>query len=172
VNRLRVLVATIAIAAMPGLARPASAQERPSPVAELHAGTLFFADDSVVKETFLGGAGRFYVLPRIGIGPEIAYIRGRNHSHLMLTGNMTFDVLGPVNGRPASMTPYLVAGGGLFQTREQFPGEIFTHTEGAFTAGGGVRARVGSVVTVGAEARVGWELHLRVNALVGIRLGD
>jgi hypothetical protein len=172
VNRSRVLLATIAIVAMPGPARPASAQERPSPVAELHAGTLLFADDSVVKENFLGGAGRLYVLPRIGIGPEIAYIRGRNHSHLMLTGNMTFDVLGPVNRRPARMTPYLVAGGGLFQTREQFPGEIFTHTEGAFTAGGGVRARVGSVVTVGAEARVGWELHLRVNALVGIRLGD
>jgi hypothetical protein len=26
-------------------------------------------------------------------------------------------------------------------------------------------------VFVGAEARVGWELHVRVNGLVGVRLG-
>ena len=38
-------------------------------------------------------------------------------------------------------------------------------------AGGGVRALVGKAVIVGAEARVGWELHLRVNGLLGIQLG-
>jgi hypothetical protein len=173
VNRLTVrLLATIATVAMFGLAAgPASAQERPAPVAEVHGGTLLFADDSVVKENFIGGAGRFYVQPRVSIGPEIAYISGRRHSHLMLTANLTFDLLSPVNGQPRRVTPFVVAGGGLFQTREQFPGEIFTHTEGAFTAGGGVRARVGSVVTVGGEARIGWELHLRFSALVGVRLG-
>jgi hypothetical protein len=153
------------------LSRAADAQERPAPVAELHGGTLLFPDDSVVKENFIGGAGRFYVTPRIGIGPEVAYISGKRHSHLMLTGNMTFDMLGPVNGRPARVTPFLVAGGGLFRTREEFFSDIATHTEGAFTAGGGVRASIGDVVTVGGEVRVGWELHLRINALVGIRLG-
>ena len=172
VTRLRLhLLATFAVAAALGLARPASAQERPAPVVEVHAGTLFFADDSVVKEHFIGGAGRFHLLPRISIGPEIAYISGRRHSHLMLTGNLTFDILRPVNNQPRRVTPFVVAGGGLFQTREQFPGETFTHTEGAFTAGGGIRARVGDVVTLGAEARIGWELHIRVNALVGVRLG-
>jgi hypothetical protein len=69
------------------------------------------------------------------------------------------------------VTPFLVAGAGLFRTRQEFPRDIFTHTEGAFTAGGGVRARVGDVVTVGGEVRLGWELHLRFNAVVGIRLG-
>ena len=36
--------------------------------------------------------------------------------------------------------------------------------------GGGVRARVSDRVILGAEARVGWETHLRVNGFVGFTL--
>ena len=169
-NRRVLRIAAIAalVAALPP---PAAAQERPAPVAELHGGALVFADDGFPRENFLGGAARLYVLPRVSVGPELAYISGRNHSHLMLTGNVTFDVLSPSNGRPAPVTPFIVAGGGLFQTREQFTRERFTSAEGAFTAGGGVRALIGDLVTVGGEVRVGWELHLRVSALVGIQMG-
>jgi hypothetical protein len=155
------------------LARSAAAQgkERPGPVAELAAGALNFADDGVVREGFVGGAARFYVLPRISVGPEIAYIDGRSHSHLMVTGNVTFDLVRPVNGEPRAVTPFAVVGGGLFQTRELFPNrEVFTSADGAFTAGGGVRAVVGKYVVVGAEARIGWELHIRLNGMVGVRL--
>jgi hypothetical protein len=106
------------------------------------------------------------------VGPEIAYIQGENHSHLMLTGNVTFDFVRAVNGEPRQITPFAVVGGGLFRTREPFPNnEVFTSSEGAFTAGGGVRALVGKYVIVGAEARIGWELHIRLNGLVGVRLG-
>jgi Outer membrane protein beta-barrel domain len=151
----------------------ASAEEHPRPAVELAAGALLFADDGVVKEGFVGGTARFYVLPRISIGPEIAYIQGERHHHVMLTGNLTFDFLDPLSGgRPRSLTPYAVVGAGVFQTKQQFPNnDTFTSSEGAFTAGGGVRARVGNAVTVGAEARVGWELHLRVNGTIGIQLG-
>ena len=91
----------------------------------------------------------------------------------MLTGNVTFDFVDPLSGgQLRSVTPYAVVGTGLFQTKQQFPNnDTFTSSEGAFTAGGGVRARVGKSVTVGAEARVGWELHLRVNGTIGIQLG-
>ena len=65
----------------------------------------------------------------------------------MLTGNLTFDVIAPTAGRPAPITPFLVVGGGMFQTRESSANEDFTHTEGAFTAGGGVRAAMGDRVT-------------------------
>jgi opacity protein-like surface antigen len=70
--------------------------------------------------------------------------------------------------------PFVVAGGGLFQTSENQPltGGAFRHNEGAFTAGGGVRALVSDRVIVGAEARVGWETHVRVNGFVGFRLGS
>jgi hypothetical protein len=153
------------------LAGSVAAQSRPQPVGEISAGPVLFADDGVVTEPFVGGALRVYVSPRLGIGPELVAIRGDSHSHLMLTGNLTFDVLGPVKGRAREITPFLVAGGGLFTTRDRFTTGTYTSTEGAFTAGGGVRARVGDRLTIGADARVGWELHLRLNAVIGVRLG-
>ena len=160
----------IALLAAP-LATPSAAQERPGTAADVAAGALLFPDDGTVTEGFVGGALRYYVSPRISVGPEVAYVRGDRHSHVMLTGNVNVDLLGPINGRPRPVTPFAVVGGGLFQTREQFRSETFTSTEGAFTAGGGVRALVGDRVTIGAEARVGWELHMRLNGTVGIRLG-
>jgi hypothetical protein len=124
-----------------------------------------------VKEGLVGGAARFYVSPRISVGPEFAHIQGENHSHLMLTGNVTMDILSPINGEPRKVTPFAVVGGGLFQTRQRFPNNAaFTSSEGAFTAGGGVRALVGRRLIVGAEARMGWELHIRVNGMIGVRL--
>ena len=61
--------ATVAIAVLLWpLARPVASQERQSPAAEFAAGALLFADDGVVREGFLGGAARFYVLPRSALG--------------------------------------------------------------------------------------------------------
>lgn len=164
----RLLLCVLAAAAM--TARP-FAQERPAPVVEIAAGWLSFPDDGVVREAMVGGAARWYVSPRLGIGPEISYISGRNHSHFIATGNLTWDILSPSSGPPRPVTPFLVAGGGLYQTREQFQVGPYRSGEGAFTAGGGIRARVGDRVTAGVDARIGWELHLRVNGLVGVRLG-
>ena len=164
--------ATAWIALVLLMASPAAAQERPAPAAELAAGTLFFADDGVVREGFVGGAARLYVLPRVSVGPEISFVEGANHSHLILTGNVTFDFLGPVAGRPRRVTPFVVAGGGLYRTREPFPfNEVFTSTEGAFTAGGGIRTRLGERGFAGVEARVGWELHFRLSGLIGLHFG-
>lgn len=151
--------------------RIAAAQERPAPVAELAAGTIDSPDNGTDRHGFIGGAVRFYVLPRISIGPEFAYVTGERRSRRMLTGNLTFDLVRPTNGQARPFTSFAVVGGGLFQTREEFPREVYTSSEGAFTAGGGVRARVTDRVGVGAEARLGWELHVRVNALVTVRLG-
>lgn len=150
--------------------RAAEAQERPAPTVEFAFGTLLFADDGIVGEGFGGGAGHFYLSPRVSVGPEIAFIQGQNHSHFMATANLTCDLVAPLSGR-RPVTPFVVLGGGLFQTHEHFPVGDFTSTEGAFTAGGGVRALLGNRVTAGVEARVGWEAHIRVNGFVGIRLG-
>ena len=149
----------------------AAAQDRPAPAIEFAGGVLLFPDDGTVTEGMAGGAGRFYLSPRISIGPEIAFIQGDSHTHLMLTGNVTFDLAAPVNGEPAAVTPFVVIGAGLFRTRESFLPDNFTSSEGAFTAGGGIRVRAGRRVFVGAEARIGWELHIRLNGLAGVRLG-
>lgn len=160
-----------ALLAVP-LTHNAVAQDRPAPAVELAVGSVGFADDGIVFETLVGGSARVYRLPRVSVGPEIAYIKGGNHSHLMLTGNVTFDFLRPANGRPRRVTPYAVIGGGLFQTRQEFPRTgLYTSSEGAFTAGGGVRGLVGDRVTVGADARIGWELHLRLSGTIGVQRG-
>ena len=139
---------------------------------ELAAGALLFSDDAVVAEGFVGGSGRVYLTPRISVGPEVSYVSGDNHSHFILTGNVTFDLVHPAGGRPRVVTPFVTLGAGLFGTSEVFPDiETFTSTEGAFTAGGGVRTLIGQRVFIGAEARVGWELHVRLNALIGVQFG-
>jgi hypothetical protein len=167
---MKVAIGAFVLLAAP-LADPAAAQDRPGPMVELAAGWVGFADDGIVSEGLIGGAVRLYLRPRLSVGPEIASIHGENHSHLMVTGNVTCDLLSPINGRSRQINPFVIAGGGLFQTRERFFNETFTSSEGAFTAGGGVRALVGNRVTIGVEARVGWELHLRINGLVGLHLG-
>jgi hypothetical protein len=169
-TRFRLVIGAFVLLVAP-MADLATAQNRPGPAAEFAAGWVGFADDGVVSESLVGGAVRLYLRPRLSVGPEVVYIHGDNHSHLMVTGNATWDLLAPTNGRPPSITPFVVVGGGMFQTRERFPSGAFTSSEGGFTAGGGVRAVVGDRVTIGTDARVGWELHLRVSGLVGLRLG-
>lgn len=154
------------VALLPGRA---FAQDRPRAAAELSAGWVGFADDGVVGEGMVGGTARWYMSPRVSVGPEVLFIQGSNHSHFVLTGNVNVDLLSPVDGRPRAVTPFLVAGGGLFLTRETFLNGPFTSTEGAFTAGGGVRARAGDHLTFGVDSRIGWELHVRVNGFVGIQ---
>jgi len=156
---------------MAALVSPALAQNRPGPAVEFTAGWVGFADDGIVSESLVGGTARLYLLPRISVGPEIAYIRGSNHSHLILTGNLTCDLLSPRNGRARPVSPFVVVGGGLFQTREHLFNGAYTSSEGAFTAGGGVRALVADRVTLGFEVRAGWEPHIRINGLIGLQLG-
>ena len=147
----------------------AKAQERPAPVVDLTAAWIGFADDAVVSEAGFGGALRWYVSPRIALGPELIYIRGDSHNHFVLTGNLTWDVL-PQATHPAA-TPFLVVGAGMFQTHETFFDDAVTSSEGAFTAGGGIRSRIADRVSVGVDARIGWELHVRSGGFVAISVG-
>ena len=164
-DRIRIssIVLVTLLLAMPEMAL---AQDPPPASVDLQAGWIGFADDGIVSETMFAGAMRWYASPRVAIGPELIYIAGGNHSHFVVTGNATFDLL-----RDRRVTPFLVAGGGLFQTREDFPGmPSFTSNEGAFTAGGGVRVAAGDRITLGVDVRMGWEPHLRINGVLGIRL--
>ena len=157
------------------LANPVFAQtfdSRPAPAVEFLAGYAGFADDATIDHGIAGVAARVYLTPRLAIGPEAVYMWGpRSDRDLYLTGNLTFDVLPPRDGRPRAVTPFLVAGGGFFQHGDRFGGRTFTSYEGAFTAGGGVRGWITDRVYTFGDLRIGWELHMRVNAGVGIRLG-
>jgi hypothetical protein len=164
---LRVMCVIVLFSSLTG---SAAAQERPAAAVEGSVGWIGFADDGVVSEGMIGADVRWYLSPRVSVGPEVVYISGRNHSHLVATGNVTYDVM----AAPADVTPrltvFVVGGAGLFQTRETFFSGPYTSREGAFTAGGGVRGAVSNRMTVGVDARIGWELHIRVNGFVGVRL--
>jgi hypothetical protein len=137
-----------------------------SPSIDIAGAWVAFPDDGTVNETLIGGAARWHVSPRLSIGPEVVYIQGTSHDHLVVTGNLVFDF------RPArSMQPFLVVGGGMFQTHEEFFDDAVTSREGAFTAGGGVRAPITDRVSVGVDARIGWEPHIRIGGFVTLRLG-
>jgi hypothetical protein len=164
-HRITVVVAALILSAL-----PVSAQDRPSPALDLTAGWIGFADDGVVSEFPIGGGFRWYLSPRISIGPELIFISGESHSHQVVTGNLTFDVLAPRNGVPR-VTPFIVVGGGMFRTSEEFASGPYSSTEGAFTVGGGIRAPVGDRVAIGADARLGWEAHVRITGFVSVGLG-
>jgi hypothetical protein len=155
-----------------GAASAQTLEERPAPALEFLAGYAGFVDDATIDHSIVGAAARIYLTPRLAVGPELVYMRGPNWDRdLFLTGNLTFDVLPPRNGRPRRVSPFLVAGGGFFQHSDRFGALGFTSYEGAFTAGGGVRGWISDRVYALADLRFGWELHSRVNAGVGVALG-
>src|SRR5262245_52530330 len=94
----RILIGTLVLTAL-SMAGPMLAQTRQFPQLEFAAGSLLFPDDGIVNEGFYGANLRLYVTPRVSVGPEIAYISGEGHNHLMLTGNVTYDFLSPLGGR-------------------------------------------------------------------------
>lgn len=161
-------------ALMLGTAVTAAAQDaaRPAPVVEGSVGWAGFGDEGIVHHTLFGAGARVYVSRRVSIGPEVQYMVGPGSDRdLILTGNVIFDVLGPMAAKPRRTTPYLVAGGGLFRHTQRFFSGTSTSTEGAFTVGAGVRTWLNDRVFAAVDARLGWEPHLRVAGTVGVALG-
>lgn len=147
---------------------PATAQERPRPALEGTFGWAGFVDDNTVHHKVIGAAGRFYLTPRLGVGPEITYMVGPGDDRdVIVTGNLTFDLRSP----GSRATPFLVVGGGLFHHRDRFGPSTFSSTEGSLTGGGGARVWVNDRVYIAPEVRIGWEPHLRITVAVGVRLG-
>jgi len=148
-------------------AQESAAQPAPGWAVEGSAGWALFVDAPI--HWLAGAGGRFYLTPRLAVGPEVVYMKGPGTDRdLMLTGNLTFDVLR--SGAPGRIVnPYVVVGGGLFQHRDEFASRTFTASDPAFTAGGGVRFALTHRLYVAPEARLGGELHVRSGISVGYR---
>jgi hypothetical protein len=161
----------IAAAALAGIVLTTSGAafaQTPQAAAEGFLGHAGFLDNATINHSVAGGGARWYVLPRVAIGPELVYFKGpREDRDLVVTGNVTFDFFaGP------RITPFLVAGAGIFRHSETFGAQTFTSTEGSFTAGGGVRVPVGDRLYIAPEFRLGWEPHYRVTVALGWRFGE
>jgi hypothetical protein len=167
-NRRPALLA-LTLVLIAGRAFAQSPDPRPGPAVEFLAGYAGFVDDATIDHSIFGAAGRVYLTPRLAIGPELVYMVGPNSDRdLYLTGNLTFDVMRPRQGRPRRVTPFLVAGGGFFQHSDRVGTFNYTTYEGAFTGGGGVRGWITDRVYALGDVRFGWELHMRLNGGIGI----
>lgn len=163
----------LAAALMLGTAATAAAQDaaRPAPVVEGAVGWAGFGDEGIVHHTLFGAGARVYLSPRFSIGPEVQYMVGPGSDRdLILTGNVMVDVLAPTAGKPRRTTPYVVVGGGLFRHTQQFFSGTATSTEGAFTAGVGLRTWLNDRVFAAVDGRIGWEPHLRLAGTIGVAL--
>ena len=64
------------------------------------------------------------------------------------------------------VSPYFVADAGAMLHGDRFPRGAYWSSEGAVSAGGGVRINVSPRVSIAPEVRLGWEPHMRIGALV------
>lgn len=163
--------ALLAILALPGTARAQEARW----ALDGSVGYVGLVDDATDHLLLTGGSGRVYVSPRISLGPEFVVMTGAGRGDgpdraLMLTGNLVFDLLALPVGGPRQVTPYLLGGLGFYWQRQLLLTGPFWSNDPAFTAGGGVRARVGPRMLVAGEYRVGWELHQRISGTVTFEL--
>ena len=161
-------IATLSIAAVLAAA-PAGAQ--PAVAAEALAGQSAFVDESPIGHFVLGGAARVHLAPRHSLGPEVVYMRGpESDRDWFMTVNYTFDFVPQGEGQARRrVNPFLVAGGGVMWHSDRFGSRTFSSSEGAFTAGGGVRVWLTDHVYALGEVRAGWEPHVRFNGGVGVR---
>ena len=166
-KRIQYSLTTLMVAMLMAMPCYAQSSERPSPAAEVFAGHGGFLDDSVIPHTVLGGAARFYLTRRIGVGPEFVYMWGpRFDRDLFLTGNMTWDVLSPRATNPRAVSPFVVVGAGLFR----HIGEFRSGSQWGFTTGGGTRVRINDRLYSVVDFRMGWELHYRITGGIGVNL--
>ena len=165
-------------ATLSGVGQPVLAQDKPAPIVEALVGRSGFIDEVWDYFSTIGGGARVFVTPRLAIGPEVAYLSGkedgREASNLTVTANMTFDIVRDDGRRP--IVPYLVAGGGYLRQKTLVgsgPGSTalvpFTSSEGTMSAGVGARIALGSHMFVAPEFRLGWEPETRIAVTIGMR---
>ena len=175
--RSRILTFLTIVAVLFFMPKRLLAQDRPAPIVEAVVGWSGFIDEAWDYFTTVGGGVRWFVTPRLAIGPEGSYLSGKfEASSVIITGNITFDFIRDDGRR--RVVPYLAAGGGYMRQKTLVgtgPGSTAraTFTSSEATASGGIGARIalGSHVFVAPEFRLGWEPETRIAVTIGIRPG-
>ena len=103
------------------VSRGADAQDAPPPAAVETWGGYATVEDSGIHA--LAGAGmRFYVSPRVSLSPRVRYARTfgdtpDEHTDLYLETALTYEFRSPANGRPRTVSPFLLVSGGMSRSR-------------------------------------------------------
>jgi hypothetical protein len=169
--QIRILVLTLAfgMVLMASSAEAQSTRKGGPDAVEVFAGYAGFVDDATIDHAVFGGAGRFYISPRVSLGPEVTYMRGPDLDRdLFVMGNLTWDMIPSRVSRPPRVTPFLIAGAGFFLHQDRYLDSW--GSEGAFSAGGGVRVWLTDRAYALVDVRIGWELHTRITGGIGIGL--
>ena len=170
--RILLLIGAV-LAAAPAAAQdtllPAAFHTGPAVSAEVITGWAGFVDDAMINHAVLGGSARMQLGRRLSVGPELAWMRGPGSDRdLFITGNVIFDFRQQAPGYPPRVSPFVVIGAGGFRHSDRFATEVVSSWEGAITGGGGVRVMLNQTVFAVAEARIGWEPHLRITGGIGV----
>jgi hypothetical protein len=162
-----------ALAAALLLVLPAlAAAQSPSWTGTLTAGWTGVVDDSTKNYLVLGGSLLKQVTPRLRFGPELTVLRNASlitDRVIVVTANVTYDLRKSAPDVRGGVVPFLVGGGGVMFGRDRVNNGPFWWRDPAFTGGLGVRVSLNDMAEVGAEYRLGWELHQRVTASLGMK---
>jgi hypothetical protein len=161
---LRYAISSIlAVLSLLGSGTASYAQETPSRLAvDVSAGYAAFVDEAPIEHFTLGGGVSWRLTPKVSIGPEVVFMRGPDDDRdIFLTGKVIVDFM---PGRLVS--PYFVADGGAMLHGDRFVSGPYWSSEGAVSAGGGVRFNVTPHVSIAPELRIGWESHMRLGAML------
>ena len=157
------IFSTFIVFALLGPGTASYAQETPSRLAvDVSGGHSAFADEIPVGHFTIGGGVRWSLTPKVSVGPEVVFMRGPGEDRdVFLTGKVIVDFM---PGRLVS--PYFVADAGAMLHGDQFPRGPYWSSEGAVSAGGGVRINVTPHISISPEFRIGWEPHARLGAVL------
>lgn len=157
-------------------ARAVQAQQPAVASIEIVTGHAGYVDEVWDNRIVLGGLARLVLTPRLALGPEVLYQRGRDDAHeLLVTGTATYDLRAAAVDR--RVTPFIVVGAGVARRSSlvgRGPGVpgLQTYVSTEFTASGGLGVRVAATsrVYVAGDVRLGWEPERRVTLSLGWRL--
>lgn len=149
-------------------------EDAPSPKVEVKAivgGAVF----DEVGHPMVGAALRYYVTKRVGIEPEVLYLRSSpDDQDFIVSGNVTVDLTDPA-GR---LVPYVVGGAGVIHHQGPrlsgtnfFTGAPFnvdtSYTTWSASGGVGVKIFITKRLFIAPEGRLGREPMLRGSVGVG-----
>lgn len=169
-------VSAVVLVAAWVVATPAIVEAQSAPAAdrswlvEAGVGHAEFADSPPMPHSVFGVSTRVYLTPRLAIGPEFALMRGSGeHRDTFLTGNVSWDLRPRMPEARLNLVPFVLGGLGVMSLTDSVGTGTYSSTEGAFTAGGGLRLESASGLYVAPEVRIGWELHWRAGVTIGFR---
>ena len=157
------ILSNLAVLALFGSGTATDAQETPSRLAvDASGGYATFVDETPIDHFTLGGGVRWRLTPKVSVGPEFVFMRGPDDDRdIFLTGKVIVDFM-----PDRFVSPYFVADGGAMLHGDRFFSGPYWSSEGALSAGGGVRIDVTPRLSIAPELRIGWEPHIRIGARV------